>query len=98
MKSKSRYIICVCVCIYDEVVSRHDFQLCSNDNKLLMMNGLRRLRMISNVAVDSKMKRLKLCEDMVSQNCVNYECLRLQANRLEEGCDKIKQVIYARLS
>jgi len=56
------------------------------------------LRMISNVAVDSKMKRLKLCEDMVSQNCVNYECLRLQANRLEEECDRIKQVIYAKLS
>ena len=55
------------------------------------------LRMISNVAVDAKMKRLKLCEDMVSQNCVNYENMRLQANRLEEECDNIKQVIYARL-
>ena len=54
--------------------------------------------MISNVAVESKMKRLKLCEDMVSQNCVNYENLRLQANRLEEECDNIKKVIYARLS
>ena len=54
--------------------------------------------MISNVAVDAKMKRLKLCEDMVSQNCVNYEIIRLQANRLEEECDNIKEVIYARLS
>jgi len=59
---------------------------------------LRRLRLISNVAVDAKMKRLKLCEDMVSQNCVNYETMRLQANRLEEECDNIKEVIYARLS
>jgi len=56
------------------------------------------LRLISNVAVDAKMKRLKLCEDMVSQNCVNYETMRLQANRLEEECDNIKEVIYARLS
>ena len=54
--------------------------------------------MISNVAVESKMKRLKLCEDLVSQNCVNYENMRLQTNRLEEECDNIKQVIYARLS
>lgn len=54
--------------------------------------------MISNVAVDSKMKRLKLCEDMVSQNCINYENMRLQLNRLEEECENIKQVIYAKLS
>lgn len=54
--------------------------------------------MISNVAVGAKMKRLKLCEDMVSQNCVNYEIIRLQANRLVEECDNIKEVIYARLS
>ena len=57
-----------------------------------------RMRMISNVAVDAKLKRLKLCEDMVSQNCVNYENLRLQANRVEKECDNIKDVIYARLS
>ena len=56
------------------------------------------LRMISNVAVESKMKRLALCEEMVSQNCVNYENMRLQANRLEEECDNIKRVIYNRLS
>ena len=56
------------------------------------------MRMISNVAVDAKLKRLKLCEDMVSQNCVNYENLRLQANRVEKECDNIKDVIYARLS
>jgi hypothetical protein len=54
--------------------------------------------MISNVAIDAKVKRLKLCEDMVSQNCLNFVCLRLQANRLEEECDKVKEVIYARLS
>ena len=56
------------------------------------------LKMISNVAVGAKMKRLKLCEEMVSKNCMSYECIRLQANRVEEECDKIKDVIYARLS
>ena len=56
------------------------------------------LKMISNVAVAAKIQRLKLCESLVSTNCMNYECIRLQANRVEEECDKIKNVIYARLS
>ena len=43
----------------------------------------------------AKMKkdRLKLCEEMVSSNCVNYVCLRLEDNRLEQGCEKLKKVI-----
>ena len=45
----------------------------------------------------AKIARLKLCEDMVKMNCANFECLRLEANRVEEECDKIKTVIYDRL-
>lgn len=43
----------------------------------------------------AKMKkdRLKLCEDMVSSNCANSVCLRLESNRLEQSCEKLKKVI-----
>ena len=37
--------------------------------------------------------RLKLCEEMVSTNCANSVCLRLEANRLEESCEKLKKII-----
>ena len=50
------------------------------------------------VARGIKSDRLKKCEEMVKMNCVNFECLRLEANRLEEGCDRIKKVIGDRLS
>jgi hypothetical protein len=33
----------------------------------------------------------------LKMNCANFECLRLEANRIEEGCDVIKKVIYDRL-
>lgn len=49
------------------------------------------------VAKPLKVARLKQCEEMVKVNCANFECLRLEANRIEEGCDQIKQVIYSRL-
>ena len=43
----------------------------------------------------AKMKkdRLKLCEDMVASNCANSVCLRLESNRLEQSCEKLKKVI-----
>ncbi|KAL9179431.1 hypothetical protein ACHAXT_008721 [Thalassiosira profunda] len=44
-----------------------------------------------------KVARLKQCEDLVSVNCANYECLRLEANRAEEECERIKKVLYDRL-
>lgn len=49
------------------------------------------------VAKPLKVERLRKCEEMVRLNCANFECLRLEANRLEEGCDEIKKVIYNRL-
>jgi hypothetical protein len=49
------------------------------------------------VAKPLKTARLQKCEDLVKMNCVNFECVRLEANRIEEGCEKIKQVIYNRL-
>lgn len=41
--------------------------------------------------------RLEKCEDYVRLNCANFECLRLEANRVEEECDRIKSVIYDKL-
>lgn len=48
-------------------------------------------------AYATKVARLKQCEDLVSVNCANFECLRLEANRLEQECDRIKEVLYDRL-
>lgn len=56
------------------------------------------LNMISPVGLPAKVARLKKCEDLVSMNCANFECLRLEANRVEKECEKIKKVIYDRLS
>lgn len=40
-----------------------------------------------------KMNRIKQCEEMVSANCRNSVCLRLEANRIEESCQKMKKII-----
>lgn len=55
------------------------------------------LRIISPGMPTTKIARLKQCEDLVSANCANFVCLRLEANRVEEECDRIKNVIYDRL-
>ena len=55
------------------------------------------LKVFSPGAYTTKVARLKQCEDLVSFNCANYECMRLEANRVEEECDRIKKVIYDRL-
>lgn len=39
--------------------------------------------------------RVQLCEEMVKSNLVNSECVRLEANRLEKGCDEIIKAIDA---
>lgn len=44
-----------------------------------------------------KVAWLKQCEELVKMNCANFECLRLEANRIDEGCDQIKQFIYSHL-
>ena len=41
--------------------------------------------------------RLKLCEDYVRENCANFECMRLEANLVEQECERIKNAIYDRL-
>ena len=43
--------------------------------------------------VSAKAKRIKDCESMVRDNCLNTECLRLEANLLEQTCDEICQSI-----
>lgn len=50
------------------------------------------------VAKPIKADRLHKCEEMVKKNCANFECMRLEANCIEKGCDQIKKVIYGRLS
>ena len=49
------------------------------------------------VAKPLKMGRLQKCEEMIEMNCPNFECMRLEANRIEQGCDAIKSIIYDRL-
>lgn len=49
------------------------------------------------VAKGLKVDRLRKCEDMVKMNCANFECMRLEANRVDEGCDRIKKAICDRL-
>ena len=42
-----------------------------------------------------KMKRIQECEDMVKSNCPHHKCLRVEANRVDDLCDEIEQVIEA---
>ncbi|KAL3761240.1 hypothetical protein ACHAWU_007057 [Discostella pseudostelligera] len=55
------------------------------------------LSMISPGAISTKVARLQKCEEYVSFNCINYECLRIEANRVDEECHRIKNVVYSRL-
>lgn len=55
------------------------------------------LQMVSPGAKTAKVARLKQCEDLVSVNCANFECLRIEANKVEQECERIKQVLYHRL-
>lgn len=42
-----------------------------------------------------KTKRIQECEAMVQKNCPHYKCLRVEANRVEDVCREIEQVIEA---
>ena len=70
-----------------------------NPTALQIMVGPRddELQMISPGAYMTKVVRLKQCEDLVSVNCANFECLRIEANRVDDACDRIKSVIYSGL-
>lgn len=50
---------------------------------------------LSPGAPSLKRQRIETCEQMVKSNCPNAECLRIEANRLEKGCDEIMDVIEA---
>lgn len=41
--------------------------------------------------------RLKTCEDLVKNNCPNFELMRLEANMIEFEAERIKQTVYKRL-
>jgi hypothetical protein len=43
--------------------------------------------------VTAKVKRIQDCESMVRDNCLYSKCLRLEANRDEEACEQIHNVI-----
>lgn len=55
------------------------------------------LQQISPGAYSTKVARLKQCEDLVSFNCANYVCLRIEANRIDDVCEMIKSAIYTGL-
>lgn len=42
-----------------------------------------------------KEKRIAECEAMVQANCPYHECLRVEANRIDNVCDEIEKVIQA---
>jgi len=43
--------------------------------------------------VTLKKQRLQTCEDMVKSNCLNSECMRLDAFQIERACDKLQKVV-----
>jgi hypothetical protein len=51
------------------------------------------LALISPGALKMKRERVQQCEAMVEKNCLRSVCLRLEANRIHESCEKLKQVI-----
>mmetsp|Transcript_27732 Transcript_27732/g.58277 ORF Transcript_27732/g.58277 Transcript_27732/m.58277 type:complete len:85 (-) Transcript_27732:76-330(-) len=55
------------------------------------------LKIITPGAYAAKVARLKHCEDLVSVNCGSYECIRIEANRIDDSCERIKKAIYDRL-
>jgi hypothetical protein len=45
------------------------------------------------VPLKMKLERVQQCEAMVESNCLRSICVRLEANRIQESCDKLKKVI-----
>jgi hypothetical protein len=44
-------------------------------------------------AATLKFQRVEQCEALVRQNCIHYQCLRFEANRLEQSCEEILSCI-----
>lgn len=51
------------------------------------------LKALSPGLLTAKSKRLKDCEEMVKQNCRNFECLRLNAYELDKSCETIVDAV-----
>ena len=43
-------------------------------------------------------QRIQQCEEMVQANCINAECLKIEANRLEETVAMVQKVMEEKLS
>ncbi|GKY90591.1 hypothetical protein MPSEU_000032800 [Mayamaea pseudoterrestris] len=50
---------------------------------------LQDLELLSPGMTKLKNDRIVKCEEMVKANCANHMCLRIEANRVEQGCDEI---------
>jgi hypothetical protein len=48
---------------------------------------------LSPSAVEKKKERILVCENMVSTNCFNSLCLRIETYRQDQGCSRIQQAI-----
>lgn len=46
----------------------------------------------STSAASLKWNRIEQCESLVRQNCLNYKCLRLEANCIEQSCEEIRSL------
>jgi hypothetical protein len=47
----------------------------------------------STSAATLKWNRIEQCEALVRENCLNYKCLRLEANRIEQSCEEIRSLV-----
>jgi len=47
---------------------------------------------------DLKRRRIETCEDIVKTNCANWDCLRIEAFRPQQGIDRIVAALEDRLS
>jgi hypothetical protein len=56
------------------------------------------LNLVSKGFFKLKMGRVDTCEDMVTQNCLNHDCLRMDANNYDKNCDEIVRLIESKCS
>jgi len=54
------------------------------------------MKLYSPGALSDKLRRVKLCEDMVEQNCINHACLRVEMNDSDNICTKIIESIESK--
>jgi len=76
-----------------ERVVRESLKVNPNAFQIVVSPTEEDISVISPVATDVKLGRVAACEDMVTKNCRNSKCVRIEANRLDQSCDKILQAI-----